>query len=324
MSAAGPIQKTDQDEDDQSFMDQLDLLEQVRYFVLFPPDKDFSQVCSCDVCRPKIQCLNEFQKEIKAKMSLISKYGADLDNNKENHCLSITLSAYWPRRMLGFLENKLKAAVSEGSGVSWTLEKSDSAAAELKRIDKEIAKRLNDAGLLGDPGDTIQMTMMMMITMSISWIKLIMGNTKAKDEAYVLFEGIESLEKDWLMHKETSDAHKLERQIEIVKKFPVGKLQDEVEELIEKIPSREFFSMIFGKARDYIYNVSYSFIRKRQEFWKGFSLPTKGNDHSSNGLKETLDSLIEEVISFKERWNEEFAPVFTPRDRSNPKRQLVD
>ncbi|KAL3653716.1 hypothetical protein CASFOL_003397 [Castilleja foliolosa] len=187
------------------------------------------------------------------------------------------------------------------SGGSWTLEKSDSAAAQLKRIDKKIAESLRDAGLLGDPGDTYSddddsaaTDNNVNILDKIKTGRFRYRNTKAKDEAYVLFEGIENLEKDWLMHKETSEAHKLERQIEIVKKFPVGKLQDEVEELIEKIPSREFFSMIFGKARDYIYNVSYSCIRKRQEFWKGFSLPTKGNDHNSNGLKETLDSLIEE------------------------------
>ncbi|KAL3653670.1 hypothetical protein CASFOL_003351 [Castilleja foliolosa] len=128
---------------------------------------------------------------------------------------------------------------------------------------------------------------------------------------------IEKLENDHHMDKKMDKAHEMsidpaiskkyiEKQIELVKKLPVDDLLHEVNEPIDDIRSRDFHV-------------------KMKKFWQGCpSLATEGSDHNSNGLNETLESLIDEVKSFEDQWAQEYATFFTPYDRSNPKRHASE
>ncbi|KAL6533359.1 hypothetical protein OROMI_027471 [Orobanche minor] len=67
------------------------------------------------------------------------------------------------------------------------------------------------------------------------------------------------------------------------------------------------------KARNYISSIVRAMIRSRMEFWRRYkespSLISKGNgkEHRSNGLNNTLDSLLNKVKSFKNQWVKEYA-----------------
>ncbi|KAL3653717.1 hypothetical protein CASFOL_003398 [Castilleja foliolosa] len=309
----------------------------LRLYVLWTPESDFLKGCSCDECRPKIERLNQFEEEINIKLELVNAYRAQL-NDKDNLCLSICTSAQWSKDMFGFLNKKLKR-VYEKLGVPCPLVKSNSADL-LELVDKTIVQRLREVGLLGKSGDSSTGEYDEDdddILEKLETGRWYYRNTKVKDEVYALLQDIENLENDWEDYKidllqnienlendwedyKIDETQKLEKQIECVEKLPVKQLQNEVEELIAQIFPGELREK---KARALISKTSNYCTRKRDEFWQWSFAPTIcGNRHAS--LEPTLDSIIQEVNLFKEQWNMEFAPVFTPHDRSNPKRQLVE
>ncbi|KAL3653672.1 hypothetical protein CASFOL_003353 [Castilleja foliolosa] len=305
----------------QAFRDQLDMLDQVRDCVLWPPQSDFSKVCSCDECCPKIERLNQFEKEIKAKRKLISAYQSQMEN-KEHLCLSIFSSAEWTKRTLGFFQKKLKA-VSEKSGVSWTLGKSSSAA-KLEVIVEEIDQMVRGCDLLReddddyafDDDDDEAYDVLRNMESGLYYYK----NTKAKDKAYALIREIEKLEKDCEMDMITAKAQNksidpaiskkcIEKQIELLKTLPVEELKHEIKELIAEIHPIHVHMKMFLKAKQSTYIICGAIIVKRKMFWQKYSsLATKDNGHNSSELKETLDSLIDKVNSFEDQWKKEFAP----------------
>ncbi|KAL3653673.1 hypothetical protein CASFOL_003354 [Castilleja foliolosa] len=305
---------SEKEKKDQAFFDAIEMLQQVRLCELWTPESDFLKVCSCDECRPKIQRLNQFEEEIQSKQNLIGVYIGQLDS-KEWLCFNICTSAQWTKDMFGFLNKKLKR-ISEELGVSCTLEKSSSAD-ELELVDKQIVQRLTEVGLLRksvDSGATGEYDEDDDdILGKLETARWYYRKTKVKDEVYALLQDIENLENDWdwEMDNKTVEAQKLGKQIELMEKFPMKELQNEVEELIAELFPREPHEMKEKKAKKLIHKVSYSCIRKRKDFWEGSPLPTQGNEHCSNGLEETLDSLLQEVNVFNEQWNKEFAPIFT-------------
>ncbi|GFP94757.1 hypothetical protein PHJA_001620100 [Phtheirospermum japonicum] len=193
--------------------------------------------------------------------------------------------------MLDLLHKNLKAkAVSEKSGVPLTLTRSGSAA-KLEAIHQNIVQMLRDNGLIGKPEDEEKVhdddddnescDVLKEIdtgVRTLSQQRFYYDQTKAKDKAYVLLQEIEKLENDHEKDKKIAEAQQksldpavsmkyIEKQFELVKALPVEELQEEIEELIAEIcPGTP--------------------IRRSSE----------GNDHSSNGLNETLDSLIDRLV----------------------------
>ncbi|KAL3653671.1 hypothetical protein CASFOL_003352 [Castilleja foliolosa] len=317
-------------EDLRKFNEQLDLLDHIRDCVLFHPESDFTNACSCDQCCPKIARLMQFEKEIQAKKRLLQKYNSET-NDKEELCSGISGCADLTKQLFDLLQKK-----TQGSelGVSWRVDDSSSAA-KLGIIDEKITRILIERGLCGEPDekdpnlhdldddDVLE-------TIHIGYYRW--GKTKAKDTAYAIMEEIEELENDHNMEKKMAEEQNttidpaiskkyIEKQIELVKKLPVDDLLHEVNELIGDIRSRDFHYKMYKETREFISKTCFAIIQKRKKFWQGRpSLATEGSDHNSNGLNETLDSLIDEVKSFEDQWEKEYATFFTPYDRSNPKR----
>ncbi|GFP94759.1 hypothetical protein PHJA_001620300 [Phtheirospermum japonicum] len=339
MSAAGPTPRDLstpelREKDLQAFREALDIQDQLSYCVLWPPEPDFSKACSCDECGEKIKELKEFEKQIKAKKKLIAEY-LDQVEKEEDRCLGLLSAAQWTKQMLDLLHKNLKA-VSEKS---LTL-KNIHSTSELKVTFLKIAQMVIDNKLLskpdnfpgdgdGDDNDDDDGDVLDEIKTGFSHYK----NTKAEGKAYDLLKGIENLEKDHEKAKETAEEQKkvldpsisktcIEKQIEM---FPVKELQLQAEEMIAEICPRDIHRKMFIKAREYIYTTCYAIIIESKEFWRGCtSLESKDNEHSLNGLNQTLDSLINKANSFDNQWEKEFAPFFTPRDRSDPKRQRAE
>ncbi|GFQ07859.1 hypothetical protein PHJA_002929900 [Phtheirospermum japonicum] len=347
MSVAGPTPKADlstpeqEDKRYQAFIDALDLRDQLRDCDLWPPGSDFSKACSCRECGEKIKELKDFEKQIKANKKLITKYIVQVDD-KVDLCLHIASNSHWTKWMLDLLHKNLKAkAVSEKSGVPLTLTRSGSAA-KLEAIHQNIVQMLRDNGLIGKPEDEEKVhdddddNESCDVLKEIDTGRFYYDQTKAKDKAYVLLQEIEKLENDHEKDKKIAEAQQksldpavsmkyIEKQFELVKALPVEELQEEIEELIAEICPRDAHQKMYEKARNYISNTCYAIISKRKEFWQG-SLPlaSEGNDHSSNGLNETLDSLIDRVNLFEDQWKKDYAPFFNPHDRSDLKRQRAE
>ncbi|GFP94775.1 hypothetical protein PHJA_001621900 [Phtheirospermum japonicum] len=329
------------EKDYQAFREKLELIDQVRDCVLCPPGFDFTEACPCHECGSKISELNDFEKEIKAKKKLITEYAVQ-EQAKEDLCMLLIGAAFCTNRMLDLLHKSLKA-VSEKSEVPSALKKSHSAA-KLGVIYQNMTQMLIDSNLIGKPEEKVpdddadaaaadeSYDVLGEIDSGFFYYK----KTKAKDKAYVLLQEIEKLEKHHEMDKKTAEAQKkaldpsisrgyIEKQIELVKMFPVEELQLEAAELIAEICPRDVHLNMFGKARQYISNTCAAMITKRKAFCRGCTSPgSKGKEHSLNGLDQTLDWLIEKANSFKKQWKEEYAPYFTPRDRSDPKRQRAE
>ncbi|KAL3653644.1 hypothetical protein CASFOL_003325 [Castilleja foliolosa] len=321
--------KSDMDDEDE-----FDLIDQIRRCVLWQPESDFTKACSCDQCRLKIARLMDFEKEIQAKKRLIENYLSQM-NRKEELCLTICSCAHWTRKMLHLLQNKLKP-VYEELGVP--LEHEEYARFEV--IDEKVKQKLRDCGLLHKPEEKDDVTYS-----DIPESRTVLdyadtgdfnySQTKAKDKACNIIKDIEKLEKEHDKDKQTAEAQKnsidpavskmyIEKQIELVKDLPVEDLLDEVEALIRDIHPRDEKYEKFDESRNYIYSTCAVIITKKNEYWQGaLSLAIEGGHHNSNKLDEILESLLEEVKSFEAKWEEKYARVFTPYDRSNPKRQAT-
>ncbi|KAL3641795.1 hypothetical protein CASFOL_012610 [Castilleja foliolosa] len=319
------------EKDYQAFSEQLEILEQVRACVLWMPESDFRKVCSCDDCRNKIESLYEFEKEIKAKMRLIMAYHNQMDNNVDL-CLSISASVDWTKWTLNFFQKKLKA-VSEKAGVPWT---------ELEDIDQEITQMLINSGLLGEPekdenddSPIVDDDESCDVLRNIEYGLFHYMKTKAKDKACAVLREMEMLEKEREMDMETAKAQNkslgsavsknyIEKQIEVLMKLPVNELHDEMKEVIAKIRPRDH-QQLFVEARQSMYDICSTIIGKKIEFWQNSpSLPNERNEHVKNGLKETLELLLDEVKSFKKKWGNNYACFYTPGDQSDPKRQQAE
>ncbi|KAL3653665.1 hypothetical protein CASFOL_003346 [Castilleja foliolosa] len=277
--------------------------------VLFHSEFDFSKACSCDHCRLKIARLMQFEKEIQAKKRRITKYLSET-SDKEDLCLDIATCVNWTKCLLDLLLKNLKA-VCKDSRVPLKLQKCS--VSRLDTLDKEITQKLRDVKVIGpDQHDYSQYsTPTVLDTLRNGYYEF--GKTKAKNKAFDIIKKIEKLENDHNMEKKIAEAQKssidpavskkyIEEQIEFVEDIPVDELLQEFNELI-------------GNMRPRDYHI---------EFWQGApSLATGGTDHNSNGLNETLDSLLVEVKSFDDQWRDDYANFFTPHDRSNPKRQAT-
>ncbi|KAL3653643.1 hypothetical protein CASFOL_003324 [Castilleja foliolosa] len=307
-------------EGDRKFVEQLAIYDQVMDCVLWRPESDFSKACSCDQCRPKIARLMQFEKEIQAKKRLLGDYHSET-NDKEDLCLGIFTCVNWTKWLsIMFLKN-LKAVCKE-SRVTVKLEKCS--VSRLETLDKQLFQKLIEHKFVGPPDEKDQDRDAVdsedsTTTDSYHVLKTLRhgyyhyGKTKAKYKALDIIKNIEKIENDHDMDKKIAEAQKtsidpavsknyLEKQIELVEELPVDELLYEFNELIGNM-----------RPRDYLI-----------EFWQGApSLATEGSDHNSNGLNETLDSLIYEVKSFEDQWRDDYADFFTPHDRSNPKRQAT-
>ncbi|KAL3653709.1 hypothetical protein CASFOL_003390 [Castilleja foliolosa] len=302
---------------DRDFFEGIEMIQHVRLCELWradlaPPtdlerlEYDFIKACPCDQCLPKLERLDEFEKEIQTKLELVNAYRARI-NDKEDLCLSICTSAQWSKDIFWFLNKKLKK-LSEKLGVPCPPVRSNSANL-LENVDKTIVKMLQEVGLLGNSSTGEYDENDDDILRKLETGRWYYRNTAAKVESYLCLENIQNLEKDWKDQK-IDQTLKLVKQIECVEKLPVKKLQIEVEVLISQIFPVEFHKMREEKARDLIFKTSYSCIKKRNEFWQGRWL--RGDSHAL--LKATLRSLLEEVGLFEKQWNTVFAPVFENQD----------
>ncbi|KAL3653622.1 hypothetical protein CASFOL_003303 [Castilleja foliolosa] len=340
MSAVAKTDRSTVEKEYQAFKDELDLLEQVRACNLWTPaELDFRKVCCCDDCLPKIERLNQFEKEMKAKRNLISAYLVQMDR-KENLCISIANCAGWNKRTLEFFQKKLKA-VSEKSGVPWTPIKCISTAED---IDKEITHMLRKCGILpqlndDDDDDDDDDSAIVDdddddddddVLGSIDYALFYYKKTKSNNNAYAILQEMEKLEKDRQMEEQNKNLdpafskNYIEKQIEELKKLSVEDLRNEVKKVIAEIRPKDH-RKLFEEARQSMYDACYAIIGKRMEFWqKSPSVANEGNEHISNGLEETLNSLLDEVNSFEKKWEDNYAQFYTPGDQSDPKRQRTE
>ncbi|KAL3653664.1 hypothetical protein CASFOL_003345 [Castilleja foliolosa] len=324
----------------QKFTEQLQLYDQIMDCVLWLPESDFTIACSCDQCRLKIARLMKFEKDLQAKKSLIENYLCQT-NDKEETCMNISTCVNWTKRLFNMFQKNLKAVCKELE-VPLKLDK----CSRLETLDKYVTQKLIDCQIIGprvekdqDP-DTVDSEDS---TPSDSYIVLeTLGHgynhyerTIAKDKAFDIIKKIENLENAHDMAKKIAQAEKmsldpavsknyLEEQIEYVEKLPIDELLHEFDELIGRFHTRDYHNAVYDKAREFISKTCFDMIEKGKKFWQGApSLSTECSDHNSNGLNETLDSLIYEVNSFEDQWRDDYAKFFNSSDRSNPKRQAT-
>ncbi|KAL3653645.1 hypothetical protein CASFOL_003326 [Castilleja foliolosa] len=308
---------------------EFDLIDEIRRCILWQPETDFTRACSCDRCRLKIARLMDFEKEIQAKKRLAQNYLSQLNRNEEL-CLTICSCAEWPRKMLHLLQNKLKA-VCEELEVPWEHEEY----ARFEVIDEAITQKLRNCGLLGKPeekddDDTYSVAIPESRTVLdyADTGDFLFNQTNIKNDACNIIKDIEKLEKDHNKDNNSIDPSVskiyIQKQIKLVKDLPVEDLVDEVEELIAFIHPRDKKFNKFHESRNCIYCTCAVIITKKKEFWQGApSLAIEGGHHDSNKVDKILDSLLDEVKSFEAIWEREYANLFKPRDRSNPKRQAT-
>ncbi|CAA0813038.1 Unknown protein, partial [Striga hermonthica] len=198
----------------------------------------------------------------------------------ESLCLSLANAAKWTADMLDLLLRKLEA-LSEKSGIPIKLE-NDPAAANLETVFLRLAHMLKDNGVIRNietaKYDKEHYVRRAPITPGVIWYK----RTKANDRASVLLHLIAQVEDDHEREKKAAEAEGkmlapsvskcfIEKQTELVKKFPVEELYVEAEELVSKICPIEEKTLMGREIRMYITKTCRAMIVERKCFWQQYT-----------------------------------------------------
>ncbi|GER46694.1 S-layer protein [Striga asiatica] len=94
--------------------------------------------------------------------------------------------------------------------------------------------------------------------------------------------------------------------------LPVGEVYQEAIKIIPLAVSLPYKRLLVDKAFTFISGTCRDIIRERDYFWRHYhKRPSSGvsNEHVSNGLNQTLHSLLQKVQDFKGHWGEKYAPI---------------
>ncbi|CAH9135724.1 unnamed protein product [Cuscuta epithymum] len=312
--------------------------------LLFPPKSDFSKVCSCIECAAKMKVLKEFEKDLQSKADLVYQRNLQVISDQAN-LVDLSAAFEWTIETLDVLYTNLKRLYTK-LGFSCELRRSESEEDMNHMFDRylRIINMLMDnkllrksdvpyasrAGKCGDEDADI-LPLAGHIDAGFMHPKF----TKFKDDMHSILKKIEEIEEkhkqdkttaeeeeERPLHFSTSKNHIL-NQIKVLKQFPVGEIHRECQKLVQRLKP-ELVDLIL-KAYEEIEETYCRMIVIRRQFWKQYemtvSFPRNKDEekHSWSRLKETLDSLCQQVNSFNEWWKEN-EQHFTPCEGSNPKK----
>ncbi|CAH9070493.1 unnamed protein product [Cuscuta epithymum] len=311
------------------------LQKEVDAHVLFPPESDFSKVCSCDECSAKVKVLKEFEADLRDKqnrvLELIDQQDPDLMN-----CIALGAASYWTRSLLDRLHRELEL-LYEKSGASRTLKRSKSEQ-ELIDVSFQISNMLIDNKLL-DKIDPVEISgakysddrpLAWEIKSGYVWY----GDTRFKNAAFEIIKKIEEIENHHENDKKSAQEEErsldpsiskkhIDDQIMLLKKLPVGQLHHDCQKFVPKV-ARAL------KADNDINSIYRTMIIIRRLFWKKYQMidsstsNTNEQSHSWSGLKLTLELLAEQANSFRELWDKEYDQHFGPYEGSDSKKQKTN
>ncbi|CAH9131882.1 unnamed protein product [Cuscuta epithymum] len=331
---------------------------------LIPPESGFHLVCLCEECVPKLRELSAFEKEIKSKRRFVEEYLYLINRTQDRSVFLSTAVERTKKMLDLLLNNLSTAYKKSGisftlqrSASVVKLEQTDLVIARLlvqhdlmNDFENENAIEICDEDDDDDDegeneeeeGKEEKTDEIIPIGSKIRSLLYLYGETKVKDVAHSLLERIGNLEKElWEAQKSAVGENKpmdplipmkcIEEQIRLIKKLPVEELYDEVKELVSQLTHRNEKVGTALAASDVVSNTCDAMIQIRNDFLRKYnkcdisSLTNgNGNKHGLNGFGETLDSLLIQVKLFKDRWETDYAPFFTPYDRLDPKRQRTD
>ncbi|CAH9135725.1 unnamed protein product [Cuscuta epithymum] len=317
---------------------------EVEARVLFPPKSDFSKVCSCNECSGKMKVLKEFEKDLQSKADLVNERKLQ-EISDQAIIVDLTAAFEWTVETLDVLYTNLKRLYTK-SGLSCELRRSESEEDMTDRyfriinmlMDNKLLRKsdvpyASKAGKCGDEDADI-LPLAGHIDAGFMHYQL----TKFKDDAYSILKRIEEIEEK---HKQdqtsaaeeerpldflTSKKHIL-NQINVLKKLPLSEMHRECQKVVQRLKP-ELVDLIL-KAYDEIEETYRRLIVIRRQFWKQYEMtvffPRNKDEekHSWSRLKETLDSLCQQVSSFNEWWKEN-EQHFTPCEGSSPKKTKIN
>ncbi|GFP81945.1 hypothetical protein PHJA_000337800 [Phtheirospermum japonicum] len=127
-----------------AYCDPVKAMCEVHAFALFPPESDFSMVCSCRKCLVKIKKLNDFENYARFTTSQVTECFSQM-NDAMDRCLYISSSLRCATILLDLLHNNLKA-VDNKLGFESTLEKNT----KLKDNDWLLRARVVSSGMFSE------------------------------------------------------------------------------------------------------------------------------------------------------------------------------
>ncbi|GFP81944.1 hypothetical protein PHJA_000337700 [Phtheirospermum japonicum] len=127
-----------------AYCDPVKAMCEVHAFALFPPESDFSMVCSCRKCLVKIKKLNDFENYARFTTSQVTECFSQM-NDAMDRCLYICSSLHSATILLDLLHNNLKA-VDNKLGFESTLEKNT----KLKDNDWLLRARVVSSGMFSE------------------------------------------------------------------------------------------------------------------------------------------------------------------------------
>ncbi|CAA0813039.1 Unknown protein, partial [Striga hermonthica] len=258
----------------------------------------------------------------------------------ESLCFTLVNAAKWTVDMLDLLLRQLED-LCEKSGIPLKLE-NDPAAANLETVFLRLAHMLKDNGVISsiETPEYDKEHYVTCVSFEIADGVLCYQRTKASDRASALLQVMAQVDDDHEREKKAAEAEGkmlapsiskrfIEKQIEVVKKFPVEELYVEAEKLVSKICPIEEKRLMGREIRLYITKTNRAMIVEIKGFWQQYVEPSSLDDvgsqgagirHDLNGLNKTLDSLLIMVDMFKSQWEKKYDPFVAPFDRSDPKR----
>ncbi|CAH9116880.1 unnamed protein product [Cuscuta epithymum] len=258
---------------------------EVEARVLFPPKSDFSKVCSCNECSGKMKVLKEFEKDLQSKADLVNERKLQ-EISDQAIIVDLTAAFEWTVETLDVLYTNLKRLYTK-SGFSCELRRSE--------FEEDMTDRY------------------------FRIINMLMDNKLLRKSA------VPYASKAGKCGDEDADILPLAGHIDagVLKQLPLSEMHRECQKVVQRLKP-ELLDLIL-KAYDEIEETYRRMIVIRRQFWKQYemtvSFPRNKDEekHSWSRLKETLDSLCQQVSSFNEWWTEN-EQHFTPCEGSSPKK----
>ncbi|CAH9097883.1 unnamed protein product [Cuscuta epithymum] len=297
--------------------------EEIDARVLFPPESDFSKVCSCNECCEQIKYLKEFEADLRSRAALAKARVDEVDPNV-NLIMSLVSAFDGTVKLWGFLFTNLQRLDKTVGILEINRMKS---ADDMKKIYFEILQKLVGVNFIGD--DDVQdlensltdcaakyavYADILSLKHEIEVACYHYGDTKFKDLLHILkeFEGIEeNHEEDKRLAEEEerpldvsiSESH-IVNQIKCLQKLPVDEICQEIEKAMPIIDPK-YVNLICKEYNDIVETCTKMIVIRRQ-FWKQYerNVSLTGNmdpeKHSWSGLKKTLHSLRQQADCFNE------------------------
>ncbi|GER46676.1 GMP synthase [glutamine-hydrolyzing] [Striga asiatica] len=292
---------------------------QISFNLLFSESPDFRQACRCDECRHKITMLEEFESEIKWKKRLVGRYNLELDNI-QLHCSSLRSAVGWTQGMLDLLYKHLEEVYQKsGAKFSRKRSRSDDLMGDMYY---ELVEMHGSCNLIDEHFENITTVVgkpsLDPIGPEIHYGFIKYEITAVKDKAFAILQQMAKLDDE--MEKKGAEEgldhsiskHYLEEQIKLVMELPAREVCEEATNIIPVALSVPYKRLLVREASTFIFGTSRDIIRERDSFWQQFlKRPSSGEskEHVSNGLNQTLHSLLQKVQDFKDHWEEKYAAI---------------